>query len=458
MTWMTPFSASTSAWITVASLTVTPPLTAILSTPPSTVFCSLSCVIWADVIRPGDDVIGQHPGERGRVCEETLHGPLRERCEGVVGRREDGERSSVGEGLAEAGGIDGGEQGLERPCLSCGFNDVVRHVASFLSGRRSGCRPVTSCIDFVLCLYNDSRLELEAVKCLLNVCMMMSMATDSGQLRIGEFARRVGVTPELLRAWESRYGLTRPVRSPGGFRLYTAADAARVERMRRGLEQGLSAAEAARAALEDERPSEGMLEDLAARLLAAIGRYDEAAAHSVLDESLAAFGLEESLRQVVLPVLKEVGDGWKRGEIEISEEHFASNLIRGRLLALARFWGRGTGPLALLACAPGEMHDITLLAFALVLRSHSWRILFLGADTPIATLARAAETTRPALVVVSSFDPALLEAQAAGLRRLARAVPLALAGPGATDELSVRLGARRLDGDLVAAADEVART
>jgi DNA-binding transcriptional MerR regulator len=288
--------------------------------------------------------------------------------------------------------------------------------------------------------------------------MMMSMASESGQLRIGEFARRVGVAPELLRAWESRYGLTRPVRSPGGFRLFTAADAARVERMRRGLEQGLSPAEAARAALEDERPSEGMLEDLAARLLDAIGRYDEAAAHSVLDESLAAFGLEESLRQVVLPTLKKVGDGWKRGKIEVSQEHFASNLIRGRLLGLARFWGRGTGPLALLACAPGELHDITLLAFALVLRSHSWRILFLGGDTPIATLARAAETTLPELVVVSSFDSALLEAHAAGLRRLARAVPLALAGPGATDKLSARLGARYLDGDLVAAADEVART
>ncbi len=239
------------------------------------------------------------------------------------------------------------------------------------------------------------------------------MATDSGQLRIGEFARRVGVTPELLRAWESRYGLMRPVRSPGGFRLYTAADAARVERMRRGLDEGLSAAEAARAALEDERPSEDLLEDAAARLLAAIRRYDEAAANSVLDESLAAFGLELMLSQVVLPTLKQVGDGWERGEIEISHEHFASNLIRGRLLALAHFWGRGNGPLALLACAPGETHDITLLAFALVLRSHSWRILFLGADTPIATLTETAETTKPALTVVSSFDPSLLEAQAA---------------------------------------------
>jgi hypothetical protein len=84
-------------------------------------------------------------------------------------------------------------------------------------------------------------------------------------------------------------------------------------------------------------------------------------------------------------------------------------------------------------------------------------VLFLGADTPIATLARAAETTRPELVVVSSFDPALLDAEAAGLGRLAQVVRLALAGPGATDELCARLGVRRLDGDLVAAADEVAR-
>ena len=215
-------------------------------------------------------------------------------------------------------------------------------------------------------------------------------------------------------------GLTRPVRSPGGFRLCTAADAARVERTRRGLDEGLSAAEAARAA------------------------------H-------AAFGLEPVLREVVLPTLKQVGDGWERGEIDISHEHFASNLVRGRLLALARFWGRGTGPLALLACAPGETHDIPPLAFALVLRSHSWRILFLGADTPIETLARTAGTTKPALAVVSSFDSSLLDAQAAPLRRLARLVPLALAGPGATDKLCARLGAQRLDGDLVAAADEVAR-
>jgi len=282
------------------------------------------------------------------------------------------------------------------------------------------------------------------------------VATDPGPLRIGEFSRRVGVTTELLRAWERRYGLLKPVRSPGGFRLYTADDLARVARMRRGLDEGLSAAESARVALEDSRRTEGLLEGASDRLLAAIHDYDEAGAQRLLDESFATFGVEAVLRDLILPALKQVGDDWEQGRLEVSHEHFASNLIRGRLLALARLWGRGGGPLAILACAPGERHDISLLAFGLILRSHGWRILFLGADTPVATLSKAAATTAPTLVVVASFDPALLEAETAALRRLARTLPLVLSGPGASDALGARLGARRLDGDLVAAANEVA--
>ena len=282
------------------------------------------------------------------------------------------------------------------------------------------------------------------------------MSAGSGSLRIGEFARRVGVNPELLRAWERRYGLLQPIRSAGGFRLYTEEDAERVNRMRRALEAGLSAAEAARMALEDSRPPERLLQDAAARLLAAIRGYDEAGAQAVLDESLGAFGVETVLREVILPTLNTVGDDWQRGELEVGQEHFASNLIRGRLLALARHWGRGSGPLALLACVPGERHDISLLAFGLVLRLHGWRILFLGADTPISTLARAAERTGPTLVVVASFDPALIETESAALRRFAKRMPLVLAGPGVSDSFSARLGVRRLDGDLVAAASEIA--
>jgi MerR family transcriptional regulator, light-induced transcriptional regulator len=291
--------------------------------------------------------------------------------------------------------------------------------------------------------------------CQVSVQFMYSaaMRPDAGALRIGEFARRVGVSPELLRAWERRYGLLQPIRSDGGFRLYTSEDVERVSRMKHALEEGLSAAEAARRAVAQARSTEGALDDARARLLAAARDYDEAAVHAVLDQALAGFALETVLRELILPVLQTVGSEWERGTLEIGQEHFITNLVRERLLALARLWGRGGGPLAILACPPDERHDMGLIAFGLVLRSHGWRILFLGADTPLATIRDAVEQTAPRLVVVASMDSALLEAVGSDLLRLARTTPLVLSGTGASEELCARLRIDRLDGDLVAAAE-----
>ena len=284
------------------------------------------------------------------------------------------------------------------------------------------------------------------------------VSVDAGALRIGEFARRVGVSPELLRAWERRYELLQPIRTDGGFRLYTDGDAERVERMRRALEEGFSAAEAARRALAQERAPEPGLGHARDRLLAAARSYDEGAIHAALDEALAAFSVETVLSELILPALRDIGSEWERGALEVGQEHFASNLLRERLLAIARSWGRGGGPLAVLACAPGERHDIGLIAFGLVLRSHGWRILFLGADTPIATLRRAVEATEPRLVVVAAMDGALLEAQSTELRRLGRSGPLVIAGSGASERVGARLRLDRLDGDLVTAAGSVSRS
>jgi MerR family transcriptional regulator, light-induced transcriptional regulator len=278
----------------------------------------------------------------------------------------------------------------------------------------------------------------------------------AGGYRIGEFARRVGVTPELLRAWEQRYGLLRPVRSPGGYRLYGEEDAERVARMRQAMDGGLSAAEAARVALETAPAPDNLIENARARLFSAIESYDEAAVQAALDDGLAAFGLEAFVRDLIMPTLTAVGRGWEQGRVEISQEHFASNLIRGRLLSLARLWGRGSGPLALLACAPGEQHDISLLAFGLILRSHGWRILFLGADTPLFTIHQTARTTAPTAIVLVTFETALIKAEGPALRRIARLAPLFLSGPGAPPALTGQLRIRRLDSDLVDAAYQVA--
>lgn len=286
----------------------------------------------------------------------------------------------------------------------------------------------------------------------------VGMSAVQGGHRIGEFSRRVGVSPELLRAWEQRYGLLDPGRSPGGFRLYRDEDAMRVARMRRALDEGLSAAQAAQFALEGDSPAPGLIGDAGARLLGAIQRYDEAEVQAVFDHCLVTLGLEAFLRDLILPTLAEVGRRWQDGEAEVSQEHFASNLIRGRLLSLARFWGRGSGPLALLACPPGEHHDISLIAFGLLLRSHGWRILFLGADTPLATISHAANTTGTAAIVLAAFDPAPLETEAAALRRIARAVPLFISGPGASAAISGHGQVRLLRDDIVHAAMLIAQT
>jgi DNA-binding transcriptional MerR regulator len=288
---------------------------------------------------------------------------------------------------------------------------------------------------------------------------------DSAHLRIGALSKRVGVSPELLRAWERRYGLLQPIRSAGGFRLYSGADEARVQSMQRHLDAGLSAAEAARLAVaEPDRsvPDRGVgkahFTESAADLSAALARFDEPAAHAALDRLFSAFRLQTVLREVVLPYLAELGRRWERGEASVAQEHFASNLLRGRLLGLARGWADAAGPRAVLACAPGELHDLPLICFGLALAARGWSITYLGPDTPIATIKEAVVGRERPLVVVSAMSAKRLLAVQDELTDLAAHLRLALAGSGATKELASATGAAMLlDDDPVTAAERIER-
>jgi methanogenic corrinoid protein MtbC1 len=285
-------------------------------------------------------------------------------------------------------------------------------------------------------------------------------------LRIGELSRRLGVSDHVLRAWERRYGLLRPVRSAGGFRLYTTADERRVRRMQAHLAGGLSAAEAARAAIDDEEAARTApvaveagyragLGDAAQALASALDDFDEPAAQAVLDQLLNTFTVETVLREVVLPYLHELGERWRRGTASVTQEHFASNVIRGRLASLARGWGHGHGPRAVLACVPDELHDLGLLAFGIVLNRNGWRVGYLGTDTPIDDLVRMAAATRPDLVVLAATTPERFDGLSGAISRLAGMVPVALAGSGATAVVADSVGARLLTDDPVTAAERL---
>jgi methanogenic corrinoid protein MtbC1 len=250
------------------------------------------------------------------------------------------------------------------------------------------------------------------------------------------------------------------VRSAGGLRLYTPADVERVRVMRQHLADGLAAAEAAalaqRAGVGDAatpmvlRP-EAVRDDLAE----ALDRYDEPQAQAILDRLLAVATVDTLLSEVVLPYLHELGERWLRGDASVAQEHFASSVVRGRLLGLARGWGLGLGPTAVLACLPGEQHDLGLIAFGLALRSRGWRIVYLGGDSPIETVEEVSRQLDPSLVVLAATSNERVEPVVTQLQELAGRHRLALGGAAAGHDALKDSGALALSGDPVAEATRV---
>ncbi|WP_392544126.1 MerR family transcriptional regulator [Oryzobacter telluris] len=310
-------------------------------------------------------------------------------------------------------------------------------------------------------------------------------------MRIGELATRVGVSTHVLRAWESRYGLLQPIRSAGGYRLYGPEDERRVRDVVALRDQGVSAVEAARRVLAAERAGVSALDPsreidssdgygagrgtpppgvdtgrapaslrsdppmLVAQLLDAVSALDEDRAHAVLDTAFLERSVESAIIDVVLPLLRRIGEMWELGRIGIAQEHFASSLLRRRLGALSLTWGVGSGPVAVLACPPGEFHDIVLLSFGVLLGRAGWRIRYLGPDTPVHSLAGAAKIARADAVVLASRRPSGFRAHAKSLSRLGKEYPLWLAGRGATPRVLEEVGVELLGPDLLASVTEL---
>jgi MerR family transcriptional regulator, light-induced transcriptional regulator len=323
-------------------------------------------------------------------------------------------------------------------------------------------------------------------------------------MRIGELAAKVGVSTHVLRAWESRYGLLRPQRSAGGYRLYGHEDERRVREVIALRDQGVSAVEASRRVLESERAGldsagsngangsvsadglafgaggglarvTGTASDagfghdaapalrsdppaLVSQLLDAVTALDEDRAHAVLDVAFGERAVESAIIDVLLPLFVRVGELWELGRIGIAQEHFASSLVRRRLGAMSLTWGVGNGPVAVLACPPGEFHDIVLLSFGVLLGRTGWRIRYLGPDTPVHSLAAAARLTQADAVVLACRRPSGFRAHATALRRLGQDHPVWLAGRGATPRVLEEVGVHHLGADLIGAVAELTST
>jgi len=263
-------------------------------------------------------------------------------------------------------------------------------------------------------------------------------------------AALAGVSVELLRAWERRYGVVAPVRTAAGYRLYDDEAIDRLRSMRKLVDSGWSARTAAEAIVAGEAApvhsenggtggagpagqtdAKGQLID---RFVSAAQRLDGSAVSSALDEMVASGSYERTLRELILPAMHRAGDEWAAGRLTVAAEHAASNAVLRRLGAA--FEAAGTEPsidrAVVFALPPGCQHELGLLAFAVSCRRARLPAVYVGADLPREDWLTVAASARAVVIGVPTRGDRNAAAKLA--RELAQVRPggvIALGGPAA---------------------------
>ena len=226
------------------------------------------------------------------------------------------------------------------------------------------------------------------------------MPSEPG-LNIAALSRRTGVPAHTLRKWEQRYGALQPTRTAGGQRRYTEVDVARVRWLRDRLREGYRIAQAAALLATPDRPPAETVPDLRAALLAAVERTEAETTERLLDQTLSLHPLETALEDVIRPVMEEVGERWEAGTMSVAQEHLLSAAVRGRIMRVLADRRPDVHGRAVLACAPGERHELGLLVLATLLAADGWNIVYLGAETPVEEALAMADTVAAEVTCLS---------------------------------------------------------
>ena len=236
---------------------------------------------------------------------------------------------------------------------------------------------------------------------------------------IGVVARMTGIPVATLRVWERRYQFPSAERTDGGHRLYSEKELVRLRWVKNSIDEGMQTSQAIRALHNYER--EGRIPELEPikssppppvvegsaldtyrhRLLSAFESHDLDRAEQILGEVLAIYSMENLILDVIRPVLYDLGQAWAEGRINVATEHLASAFLRQRL-TLWLVTGPPVHPVRpiVLACAPGEWHEISLLMLGVLLRRRRWPVAYLGQAVPLPDLVRFTRDLKPAVVVL----------------------------------------------------------
>lgn len=282
-----------------------------------------------------------------------------------------------------------------------------------------------------------------------------------------------GVNAITLRAWERRYGLIKPKRTDSGHRLYTQEHIDLIQRVTELLEKGIPISQVKRkistetpATTNEAPPADTDSSDqwhvYQRRMFNALLRFDPAALDQVYNETLSLYPIDLVTRRLIVPLLKQLGERWRtESSGAIAEEHFFGIYLRNKLGA--RFHhhaGNNRGPVLVLACLPGEQHEIGLMLFSLAALDFGFRVVLLGANLPLSEIAIPVTRTEAAAVVLSGSVALDTQRLQSGLGALSQAlnIPIFVGGEAAVrfhDEI-VAAHAVPLGSDVAAAVKRVA--
>lgn len=315
---------------------------------------------------------------------------------------------------------------------------------------------------------------------------------------IKQAAQRSGVSVPLLRAWERRYGIVEPARTPSGYRLYDDLAITRLRAMRALIEDGWAASTAAVEVLGSDDDALGQLaarvarkgsagdrdaaasgpaegnpdglgpgspagEALTAAFVGSAAALDEPGFEAVLDEMFGRGSFEHVTTEMVMPSLVALGEGWAAGNVDVAGEHAAAAAVQRRLGSAFMAAGRPaheTG-VVLVGLPPGARHELGALAFATAARRAGVPVRYLGPDLPVENWIDAAvrtQATAAVIGVVIAGDVGAAERVGQALRATRPEMLICFGGPAASriDGFDAD-GVLRLPGPLADAVDTLHR-
>jgi DNA-binding transcriptional MerR regulator len=261
----------------------------------------------------------------------------------------------------------------------------------------------------------------------------MMQETTSEKFPIRTVAEVTGVNAVTLRAWERRYGLIKPLRTPKGHRVYTRDHIQLIQEILDRLSLGMSIGQVARDILNTSVGESGanVWEQYSRRMSDAIVNFDHHALDSVYNDAMSLYPVDVVTTNLIMPLLEELGSRWETKAGSVAEEHFFSVYLRNKLGARFHHQNiKSTGPKLILACLPGEQHEFGILLFALTAHSKGYQIILLGADLPVAELKHVADRTESKGIVLAGSAALGCDAavRAVGLLTEQVGIPLFIGG------------------------------